>query len=102
MTIHKIPVKTKNPTLNDIKLDTFILSHALLVLVGVVLGDGALVNKDVLVGIVPLKFERTYFSHQKAPTTIIITSSLPGYEAVAILHVEPFDGASHFGGLTNK
>jgi hypothetical protein len=55
--------------LHDVELDSLVLAYALLVLVGVVLDDGGLVNEDVLVGVVAVD------------------------EAVAVLDVEPLDDA---------
>jgi len=55
--------------LHDVELDALVLAYALLVLVGVVLDDGGLVDEDVLVGVVAVD------------------------EAVAVLDVEPLDDA---------
>ena len=58
--------------LHDVELDALLLAHALLVLVGVVARDGALVDEDVLVRVVAVD------------------------EAVAVLHVEPLHYARYF------
>jgi len=40
--------------LNNVEFNFFILAHTLLVFVRVVFGNSALVNENVLVGIIPL------------------------------------------------
>lgn len=61
-------------SLNNVELDLFTLANTLLVLVWVVLGNGALVDKDILVAVIS------------------------GNESITVLDVEPLDGTRNFGG----
>merc|ERR1719270_533674 len=61
-------------TLDDVELYRFPVAHATQVLARVVLGDGRLMDEDILLGVIPV------------------------YKAISALNVKPFHSSCHFSG----